>query len=56
MFSTVSGAVLLVWVSSPAILETERDYPVTATGRIIAVSLIGGISLLGTIAFWIGSG
>lgn len=73
-----SGAVLLVYVSSLAVLQAERadpdasittfgnalwwsvttittvgygdEFPVTTTGRVIAVLLmIGGISLLGTI-------
>ncbi|WP_099022468.1 potassium channel family protein [Mycolicibacterium palauense] len=83
---TASAAVLLVYVASLAMLETERSapgatitdfgkavwwsivtittvgygdmYPVTVTGRVIAVMLmIGGISLIGvitaTVASWI---
>lgn len=83
---TVSGIILLIYVSSLAILEKERDvrgatinsfgkavwwsittvttvgygdlYPVTVTGRCIAVALmLGGISLIGVVtaslASWI---
>ena len=83
---TISGVALLVYVSSLAILDTERDrpgatinsfgdavwwaantvttigsvtlYPITVTGRVIALMLmIGGISLIGVVtaslASWI---
>ncbi len=83
---TISGVVLLIYVASLAILQTERDqpgaridsfgkavwwaintvttigspelYPMTITGRVIAVMLmIGGITLVGVVtaslASWI---
>lgn len=83
---TISAVVLLIYVASLAILDTERDipgakitsfgdavwwaistvttigygdlYPITVTGRVIAVLLmIGGISLIGVVtaslASWI---
>ncbi len=83
---TISGVVLLIYVASLAILNTERDlpgaritsfgdavwwaistvttigyvdlYPISVTGRVIAVLLmIGGISLIGVVtaslASWI---
>jgi voltage-gated potassium channel len=83
---TISGVVLLIYVASLAILQTERDepgakitsfgkavwwainevttigsndlYPLTVTGRVVAVLLmIGGITLIGVVtaslASWI---
>jgi voltage-gated potassium channel len=83
---TISGVVLLIYVASLAILQTERDqsgakitsfgkavwwaintvttigfddlYPITFTGRVIAVLLmVGGITLIGVVtaslASWI---